>query len=217
MSTEKDLPSPNKALQFGFEYSSEEFNSLRTEIISRQQIQFQLVSLVLISAGALFSFALQNGMQPEILAIFPLLVMLLNMYWANNSKQITIMANFIRCKYESGVQFGYETFLQKLRAKGEVKSHVSIQPAIGIFLGVQIISLFLYVNKVVDFTNPSSFLKPLTIVLSVINIIIIVFTFTSTFRTAQFRRKMANYKSLDEWEENKSQKPSGNNKGYSDW
>lgn len=121
-----------------------QYEALREEILKRMEVQNQIISLMFIASGTLISVGLQFNSVPVMLAT-PILAMFLATFWANHDVRIRQIGLYIKTYIE-------EKFLDVNKGWEGVggtggKKHLARQLAVfasqGIFIGTQILSLFM--------------------------------------------------------------------------
>jgi hypothetical protein len=149
-----------------------EYVALREEILRRLELQYQGVTLALLSTGTLITVALQVQSSSALL-VYPILALFLFTAWANNGALIDQISIYIRDNYESvgnwrtqtrpsdqknlktgaGTRIGWEHHVWGKRATTKVYLgfgfHGVIEPVatVGIFLSTQVLTLILaYLN-----------------------------------------------------------------------
>jgi hypothetical protein len=139
-----------------------EYSALREEIVKRKEIQYQLVTLALLVAGAFLTVGLQLGSPSGTLLVYPLLAVFIAGSWAQMDLRIGQLGEYIREKIEPLLpsHLGWETYLvayPKLSRFGLVRS-LSAFSARGVFITTQLIAIALAVLRSPFLATPSRLL-----------------------------------------------------------
>jgi hypothetical protein len=125
----------------GQEFALAEFVALREEILKQTEIQHQIISICIISAGTFFSI---SGKVPQTVCLmFPLLATCLSSAWSLCDVRIRQIAKYIRESIEPRFHLGWEHFLVARRGNNRVDGR-SRAFAIGIVLGTQLLAIILF-------------------------------------------------------------------------
>lgn len=131
-----------------------EYNSLRSEIVTRIGIRNSIVFGTLTFAGVLLSLGLQT---PMLAVIYTIISMLLAAAWVQSDVMISEIGRYIRNRIEKeSVGLNWETFRQECRLR-EVKS-AKIRPSVvfstsGIFISTQMVALFIALSQFLTFNT----------------------------------------------------------------
>jgi hypothetical protein len=131
-----------------------EYEALRDEILKRIELQYQLLNLALIVVGTILTISLGGGVltdaagsssQGFLLLLCAPLEMFLALGWAAHNVQIAKAGVYIKANYEEG----WETYWPQNEGLSWPRKPV-VQylftggaPAMGVFVGTQILTLFL--------------------------------------------------------------------------
>jgi hypothetical protein len=125
----------------GQDFALAEFVALREEILKQTEIQHQIISICIISAGTFFSI---SGKIPQTVCLmFPLLATCLSSAWSLCDVRIRQIAEYIKERIEPRFHPGWEHFLIAKRAHNRV-DFKSRAFAIGIVLGTQLLAIILF-------------------------------------------------------------------------
>jgi hypothetical protein len=89
-----------------------EYEALRTELLKRVEIRYQLVLAALVGAGTFLSVGVQFLAAPVVLS-FPILVSLLAAAWVSNDVVIKRIAAYIKGNIEAKIGDGHEGWEHK--------------------------------------------------------------------------------------------------------
>ena len=123
-----------------------EYKALRDEILHYSNLRARLVELTVVVTGTLLTIGFERG-EALILLIQPLLILLLAIKWADNSKALLRLADYIRNVLERDTPLHWETALVHETQNRKVFQPLSILSTGGIFLGTQIMSVTAAVLK----------------------------------------------------------------------
>src|SRR5688572_12864218 len=100
------------AAEPAFKTCPEEYQSLREETLKRVEFRNQQSNLTLLSAGAIFGFAIAQDM-PLALFAFPLLVIFFAASYSYNTMMLITLGRYLREVIEKDHDFGWATFLSQ--------------------------------------------------------------------------------------------------------
>ncbi len=99
--------------------SATEYKALRDEILKRIELQYQYMSLALITLGTTLGLGLQ-ARASTIVLVYPLAAPFLAAAWAFDDYVIRLLANYIKVRIEPGIgksNMGWEDFFQKWQSQ----------------------------------------------------------------------------------------------------
>jgi len=117
-----------------------EYQALRAEILSRQSIQHQILSLAILAIGTLITVGIQSH-QAAIVLLYPVFAFFLATAWRSQDRGISQIGEYIRVRIEKALPpMDWEGFAAQARKKRK-KVSFTIFAASGIFLGTEILSI----------------------------------------------------------------------------
>ncbi len=140
--TSHQRPSP-KLAENSAAFLLNQYLALRDEIIKRMEIQNQIISLMLIAGGTFISLGIERQSTTLILAT-PVLALFLASFWTNHDVRVRHIGLYIRRYIEEkflDVNTGWEGVGGTSGTK-YLSRHLSIFASQGIFIGIQLLSIF---------------------------------------------------------------------------
>lgn len=120
-----------------------EYDALRSELLKRIEIMYQICTLALAAPTTLFAFGLgtQNA---SVILIYPILAMFLAIMWANYHVRCRQLGFYIKTHIES--HFGddvmcWEHYMETNRSKYKLFDWGKIWSTVGIFVGSEILAI----------------------------------------------------------------------------
>ena len=124
-----------------------EYESLRSEIITRIGTGQNLVSLTLVVTGAFLGAGLQPQVNTSVLLVYPILAFFLAAGWAHNFLRIRQLADYIR-QIESKVSvIGWSLHILDLSER-TVSRVLGLLSASGVFVATQLIVILLAILQI---------------------------------------------------------------------
>jgi hypothetical protein len=124
-----------------------EYKELRGEILKRSEMQHQLISITLVTLGALTTVGI--GDSPSALLAYPMLALFLSAAWSYNDIQIAQLGIYIRYRIEAqliGGDLGWEHAIYSDRASKPIGSLIKLATR-GILWGSEFLAIGLYLLK----------------------------------------------------------------------
>ncbi len=124
-----------------------EYKELKGEILKRSEIQHQLISIALVSLGALITVGLKDS--PSALLAYPMLALFLSAAWSYNDIQIAQLGIYIRYRIEQrliGHGLGWEHALKADPTSRNIGALAKLGPR-GILWGSELLAVGLYLLK----------------------------------------------------------------------
>lgn len=123
-----------------------EFAALRDEIMRRAEIQHQLLSLAILSAGAIFAAGMQTKHAVIVLA-YPMIALFIAVNWSVNDRRSRQLGAYIRVRLEPHLGLGWERYYSTVPNPKFFFGTVSFRPSYaasrGMFIGTEAIALVL--------------------------------------------------------------------------
>jgi hypothetical protein len=117
-----------------------EYQALRAEILNRQSIQHQILSLAILAIGTLITVGIQSN-QVALVLLYPIFAFFLATAWRSQDRGISQIGEYIRVRIEKALPpMDWEGFAAQARKKRK-KVSFTIFAATGIFLGTEILSV----------------------------------------------------------------------------
>jgi hypothetical protein len=79
-----------------------EYKALRDETLKHIEVQYQVVGITLVAAGAFLTIGTQTSITPDASLVYPILAVFLAAAWADNQIGIIHIGAFIRGAFEQG-------------------------------------------------------------------------------------------------------------------
>jgi hypothetical protein len=117
-----------------------EYHALRAEILNRQGIQHQILSLAILAIGTLITVGIQSH-QAALALLYPFFAFFLASAWRAQDRGISQIGEYIRVRIENALpSMGWEGFMAKARKKRIIESFTFFA-ARGVFLGTEILAV----------------------------------------------------------------------------
>jgi hypothetical protein len=131
----------------GSTLAQSEYTALRDETLKHIEVQYQVVGVTLLAAGAFLTIGTQNNLTPDAPLVYPILAVFLAAAWADNQIGIIHIGAYIRSVFERGSD-------HRLRWE-EVNFHYYQKPGValhmiamrGLFVVSQLLAMFLALDR----------------------------------------------------------------------
>ena len=153
-----------------------EYGALREEITYRMGVRSQMLTYNLLVIGAILPFVLEDKLDPIALLIYPYFSFILATIWAKMDLRIGEIGEYIRAFIEPRLKgFKWQNYIKEQYQGKPISRFFRLTeiPAIGIFLGTQIIAIVLAVNSLIVSKKINA---PETIILLILDGIILIAT-----------------------------------------
>ena len=151
MGTEKKKASKKVSPEMREELLAE-YGALREEITYRMGVRSQMLAYNLLVIGAIPPFVLEDKLDPIALAIYPYFSFIPSTIWAKMDLRIGEIGEYIYTFIEPRLKgFNWQNYIKE-QYQGKLLNRffrLTEIPAIGIFLGTQIIAIVLAVNSLI--------------------------------------------------------------------
>lgn len=123
-----------------------EYSALRDEIVARINLRHQMLVIALTLLGLLMAFGIKDTNEKEIsmhlFLLYPILCMFLAMGWAHTDYRLGELGTYIRETIETKfLGIGWEHYIHARSQPFKRSFKVQEMAAIGIFVGVEVLSL----------------------------------------------------------------------------